>query len=229
MSFEQLTLHQQAMLALRRADVERAKFLLGQAVVVNPDDAPSLALLAILYSKEGRHEQAVRALRQVIRLAPNEPNYHFNLAVALEKAGDRRGALVEYRHCLELDPDHARAEVALEFLRTGAVSASGGTEVVPPPEEFDPSVGPPQLTADEVERPTRRTHYFGEGEEPVAEIQWAGNIYDPGWDLDRYPGHTYGMDAATGRPNRILDAKGMKVADISPRSEVHKADLWFVE
>ena len=254
MSFQQLTNFQQAVVALRRNDLRRAMYLLGQAVVRNPEDTRSLALLAVLYSQNGRHDQAIRALRHVLRVQPNVPNHHFNLAVALEKAGQSDEAIRTHQACLKLEPKHERALHALHFLQTGEVASTGGTEVVDLqrarprdgaklPRISEEGMAPDLVRAfgsmpmplptrppvEAVEDHSRKMHFFGEGEEPDEDIVWDGNIYDLDWALANYPGYSFGIDPGSGRPNRILNPKGNKVADVRPNGDVNPAEIWFRE
>jgi len=75
--------------------------------------------------------------------------------------------------------------------------------------------------------PPKPDFYLGAAPAVEAEIEWSGNIHDEGWDLADYPGHVFGMDPDTGQPNRILDAAGRKVADITADGEVTEADTWY--
>ena len=45
--------------------------------------------------------------RDALRLNPNNDMAHFGLGLALEKNGDRRGALEEFRAAYMLDPKNA--------------------------------------------------------------------------------------------------------------------------
>jgi Flp pilus assembly protein TadD len=53
--------------------------------------------------------------QQAIALAPNNPLYHFNLGVTLERLGDYDGAVAAYERATELDPSYIKAFNNLGF------------------------------------------------------------------------------------------------------------------
>jgi VWFA-related protein len=56
----------------------------------------------------------VAEFRRGAEIQPKQPIVHFNLAQALEKSGDRPGALAEYRTASELAPDNATLKARYE-------------------------------------------------------------------------------------------------------------------
>lgn len=67
------------------------------------------ALLAEAQQQTGRSSkmrEAAEAYREVIRLRPQDPDLHFNLAFALARSGDNQEALEEYRQVVRLQPDY---------------------------------------------------------------------------------------------------------------------------
>ena len=50
---------------------------------------------------------AIAEYREALRLNPNLAEAHNNLGVALERKGDRQGALEEYRAAYTRDPEDA--------------------------------------------------------------------------------------------------------------------------
>jgi tetratricopeptide (TPR) repeat protein len=65
--------------------------------------------------------RAVAALREAIRLKPDDASAHTNLGNALSESGDVRGAIAAYREAIRLNPDYALAHCNLG----GALNASG--------------------------------------------------------------------------------------------------------
>ncbi|KAA0253783.1 MAG: alpha/beta fold hydrolase [Acidobacteria bacterium] len=68
----------------------------------------------------GATEEAVALFRLNAEAFPASPNTHDSLAEALLAAGDRAGAVAEYRKALEVDPSFESAQKALERLEAPA-------------------------------------------------------------------------------------------------------------
>jgi Flp pilus assembly protein TadD len=65
-----------------------------------------------------RHfDAAIREYEEAIRLQPNEPITHYNLAVALEAAGEKARARQEYEAYLQLSPTAPDAAEVRKHLR----------------------------------------------------------------------------------------------------------------
>src|SRR5260370_42378340 len=65
--------------------------------------------LSCLPCDEGRYRDAVRVLEDALGYGAKSPLLLFNLGVALEDAGDLRGALAAYQRCIDEAPDFADA------------------------------------------------------------------------------------------------------------------------
>jgi uncharacterized RDD family membrane protein YckC len=126
-------LRQQGLQALRAGEVDRAIELLARAAEVDPADAEATALLGVAYSQGERHAEAARVLQAAVARQPTNPNYRFNLGVALERAGETPRATQAFRETLQLDPGHAAARSKLQALG----------QPLPPPGIPAPGVMPP--------------------------------------------------------------------------------------
>jgi tetratricopeptide (TPR) repeat protein len=73
-------------------------------------------------------DRAEAAFREALRVAPQEPVYQSNLAVALERRGRRREAMHHFRRAVETDPGNAtaRRQLAHAIERRLAVAGVGG-------------------------------------------------------------------------------------------------------
>ncbi len=60
-------------------------------------DERAWSMLATIYHQLGRHEDAIRAYREAVRLAPGNMAFRFNLAELYERSNDDDLALVQYR------------------------------------------------------------------------------------------------------------------------------------
>ena len=120
----------------QRADfhAQRARFLLAltqprpateaalQALSLQPQDAFTFDTIGVVLTRAGAQLEAIEPFRQATRLAPERAAYRYNLAAALQFAGDFSGAEAEYRAALRLEPRMHRAWSALAQLRRCALS-----------------------------------------------------------------------------------------------------------
>jgi serine/threonine-protein kinase len=99
--------------------------MLRQARRLRPEDLwinHSLAF-CLLHMKPPRNAEAVRFFTTVVALRPQSPGAHFNLGVALDRAGNLADAAAEYRQAAELHPAYFRAhyELGMALQRQGNV------------------------------------------------------------------------------------------------------------
>ncbi|NQT46014.1 MAG: tetratricopeptide repeat protein [Candidatus Omnitrophica bacterium] len=65
--------------------------------------------LATLYAEMDNLKEELKIRKKIVKLAPEGPAAHFNLAYTLEESGRRDEAIAEYKRTLELDPQDALA------------------------------------------------------------------------------------------------------------------------
>ena len=80
----------------------------------DPDDWMGLAGV---YSREGKMEEALRALSRAVELDPQRADLHVARARALRAQGERMEARMEFQKALALDPASAEAQAGLLSLR----------------------------------------------------------------------------------------------------------------
>jgi len=82
--------------------------------------------LAVIYHKQGMYSEAISQLRRLIINYPDNPSYHYDLAVNLvekfrktdeKNIADLEEALSEYEKAEELSPGYAHAEQNIKVLR----------------------------------------------------------------------------------------------------------------
>ena len=66
--------------------------------------------------QEGKISEAAEAYRKAIQLDPNNPQWHYNLSLALSQLGDTKGEKAALEKALELDPHIATAHNDLGLL-----------------------------------------------------------------------------------------------------------------
>ena len=102
-----------ALLGLERYD--EARQALQAAIAIDPTHAPAHGNLGAVYLRAGAPMAAETATCDAISLAPNEPRWATNLAVALQMQARHAETDACYRRALELRPDYASGHGNLLF------------------------------------------------------------------------------------------------------------------
>jgi tetratricopeptide (TPR) repeat protein len=71
-----------------------------------------------------RNHDAAALFQQAVNADPKDPDYHFNLALALRRRNDIPGAMRETGECLKLRPSDAEAQALLAALKSNAANAA---------------------------------------------------------------------------------------------------------
>lgn len=66
--------------------------------------------LGLIETRLKDYSRAIRYLDSAVNINDQEPDYLINRGWAKEESGDYNGALLDYRHALQLDPDNALAK-----------------------------------------------------------------------------------------------------------------------
>lgn len=115
---------------------QRARFLLAlsqpreameaalHALALQPTDAFTFDTIGVVLTRVGAQMQAVEPFRKAVHLSPDTPSYRYNLAAALQFAGEIQAAEQEYRSAVRLDPLHYRSWSALSQLRRCALTSA---------------------------------------------------------------------------------------------------------
>jgi tetratricopeptide (TPR) repeat protein len=99
--------------ALRTADFGGNLTLWSDTVAKVPASSLARGQLATALFAEGRYEAGAEEAREAIRLDPANPDHHYNLALASERARVLDVAADEYRSAIALGNDDAEAHVHL--------------------------------------------------------------------------------------------------------------------
>ncbi len=110
-------LAQQARLLSRLSRSAEALAAARGALAAGPANALGFDTVGVVLSRLARYEEARGALAEAVRLAPDNPQYRFNLAAAEQFLGHGEAAEAHYRAALARRPDFARAWWALSELR----------------------------------------------------------------------------------------------------------------
>ena len=80
--------------------------------------------LGVVDGRRGRRTAAVEYFTKAVAADPNDPDYRFNLAVALFKNGDSAGAARQLKEDLQRHPNDAEAKSLLEMINRGVTAPS---------------------------------------------------------------------------------------------------------
>ncbi|HWB61494.1 MAG TPA: tetratricopeptide repeat protein [Chthoniobacteraceae bacterium] len=112
-----------------------------RALECNPNDFIALNNLGSDLRALGLTDEAMRDLREALRLAPNYDKPHYNLGLALEGQGDLAGAANEYRAALKITPDYTLAHLQLGSVLQQQGDIKGAIEEYRAAVKSDPGYG----------------------------------------------------------------------------------------
>ena len=98
---------------LSHDDWSKALPLFEKAVDTDPEYAEAWYQTSYCNGMLGRHNEALRASRQVIRLRPDWPEPYVNMGHAYSRLGQYQDAINSYRQALRLDPYNADIHFAM--------------------------------------------------------------------------------------------------------------------
>ncbi len=78
---------------------------------------PSTAdTLAWAYYKKGIYQSAIPLLEEAVKQAPNDPNFHYHLAMAYTKLNETAKANTHYQKVLQINPNYPHAAEVRQAL-----------------------------------------------------------------------------------------------------------------
>jgi tetratricopeptide (TPR) repeat protein len=87
--------------------------------------------LGVVESRRGRKVAAVEHFQKAVQADPSDPDYHFNLAVALYRNGEQANAARQLQETLRLRPTDAESKALLDALRAPSSASSRSNEAAP--------------------------------------------------------------------------------------------------
>jgi tetratricopeptide (TPR) repeat protein len=107
--------------------------------------------LGVVDARRGRRAAATEYFSKAVAADPNDPDYRFNLAVALFKTGDSAGAARQLREEIQRRPSDAEAKSLLEMINRGVTvpsntAATAANSAVPAP------VAQPRIPIERIKR-----------------------------------------------------------------------------
>lgn len=108
-----------AQIRLDDDDTEEALELLGQVQAKMKVHPAYLSTYGAVMMALGRNDEAVKSLEAAVLAAPEDPDFHYQLGLTREAAGDREGSAEAMLHVLELDAAISKADAAADADEDG--------------------------------------------------------------------------------------------------------------
>lgn len=109
----------EAELSLKKRDYLRAERFFRRSVVLDPESLAASRGLALTLFRLGDFKPAERWAHRAIALAPRDPDVRIILGDTLAASGNKRGAEIEWREALKLDPANAEAQKRINRANAG--------------------------------------------------------------------------------------------------------------
>lgn len=111
----------EAQLRMQRGNAAAAEPLLRRAIELAPEQADANAMLGLLLSRDGRHQESFASFVQAIRLAPERGTFRNEFGYALLKGQEPKRALEQFERARGLNPadQMALSGVCLSYRALG--------------------------------------------------------------------------------------------------------------
>jgi predicted TPR repeat methyltransferase len=94
------------MIYFQTQQYEKAQYLLGEAVRIDPCDSNALCFRGLALMKIGRHDAGISCFDRAVEMKPDFIEAHANRATALLELGRLEEALASFDQVLSMEPDH---------------------------------------------------------------------------------------------------------------------------
>lgn len=113
-----------ALIALAQLEIEDGNIKevirkVEEAIVLSRGDIGLWFELGFLYYRDGNYEVAAQAMAEAVALNNDYSNARYFLGLALDKLGDKNGAIEQFLVIEKLNPDNAEVKSILKNLRAG--------------------------------------------------------------------------------------------------------------
>jgi tetratricopeptide (TPR) repeat protein len=104
------------MQAEKGTNLDQAQTFAERAKKRIPNSPDISDTLGYVYLQKNLNSEALRIFRQVVQENPQNPTYHFHLAMALLKQGDKQGAKEEAQKALQSSPQPEQQDKIRTFV-----------------------------------------------------------------------------------------------------------------
>lgn len=109
-------------------DLDGALTSFRLALRTSPDDSRILLNMAIVFTKSGRNDEAIRTYRKILESEPTHPGANYGVSFLLVKKGDAEGAIQHLETFLAASPSGAESAKWTGHARTTLRSLRGEPE-----------------------------------------------------------------------------------------------------
>ena len=99
----------QAIQAFQSGNLKGAEIILNRVLAAHPKNLPALHILGLVKASQSKHKEAAELLKRAIRLNPNDPSLHYNLAKALQESGADKESIPHHKKAVELNSTNPEA------------------------------------------------------------------------------------------------------------------------
>lgn len=127
---------------------ERAMAAYREALELDPSHADARNGMAIIYSMQGRHEEAIRQLEAAVAVAPHAAYLRSNLGYVYMLRGKLPEAVKQFEEAKRIEPSNKKAleNLQLAHARMAAAMTSAESSIQSPPQTPPPAAGAGQET-----------------------------------------------------------------------------------
>jgi tetratricopeptide (TPR) repeat protein len=103
------TMINQAIQAFQSGNLNSTENILNRVLAAHSKNLPALHILGLVKASQSKHKEAAELLKRAIRLNPNDPSLHYNLAKALQESGADNESLPHHKKAVALNPSNPEA------------------------------------------------------------------------------------------------------------------------
>ena len=99
----------QAVQLLQQGSPKEAEKILVSILISDENNLPALEILGLVKASQGEHSESAKYLTKAIKLNPNNPSLHYNLAKALSECSRDAEAIPHHEEVLRVAPNNPNA------------------------------------------------------------------------------------------------------------------------
>ena len=101
----------------KKGNLQQAQDIYLQILRQDEENPDALHLIGLIDFQLKEYLQASRYIERAVKQKPNEPQFHFNLALALQKLpNEEKNVIKHLKKAIELDPNYEKAKTHLDKI-----------------------------------------------------------------------------------------------------------------